>query len=357
MEFLTIDALDYETALKEARALYGSLVRVHTRKDYTAKKGLRRERRCAITFYLVREQEPAEQEPQVAIEQPEPRAKLQDPVGDQQLFIAELLQANDFTDEYVDLAIKALAEDPKDASNEELQMRLLEYIIESVSINHELYAHPQHYFVLLGPTGVGKTTTLVKMAMLYGMIVQESSPMKVALLSLDSYRTGASNQIEQFSKDLGLDLYHAHSEEELSRLLKKLDAYSLVLVDTMGKSANQGELSLHLKSLLTVLPQERCTYSLAVSASHKSRDLKRFVSLFSSYPLQSLVVTKLDETEDIGNILSVSKETGLPLLFFTNGQKVPENLLKATNEVILSYLKGFSLDFSTLGDSQISPLL
>lgn len=133
-----------------------------------------------------------------------------------------------------------------------------------------------------------------------------------------------------------------------------LESYSLVLVDTMGKSANQGELNLHLKSLLMVLPQEKCSCSLAISASHKGRDLERFVKLFSSYRLESLVVTKLDETEDIGNVLSLSKHSTLPLLFFTNGQKVPENLLKATSEVILSYLRGFSLDLQALGQNQNS---
>jgi flagellar biosynthesis protein FlhF len=65
-----------------------------------------------------------------------------------------------------------------------------------------------------------------------------------------------------------------------------------------------------------------------------------------------MVVTKLDETEDIGNVLSVSKSNDLPLLFFTNGQKVPENLLKATNEAILSYLRGFALDLQALSQNQ-----
>ncbi|NBK22535.1 MAG: hypothetical protein EOM68_10965 [Spirochaetia bacterium] len=394
MEFITLDAQDYETALKEARTAYGTSVRVHTRNDYQIKKGMKKMRRCTITFYLVKERvaddeqidsmgneafpagsitsvpigpkdaeildlsETEREETENSREDFErtPKAKhLDTPIGDekhQHQVLKDLLEENDFTDGYIQEASAKLLTDMQFTTLEELEMALLEHIIESVAINHSQYTKPKHFFVLLGPTGVGKTTTLVKMAMFYLKNRYERPEEKVALLSLDSYRTGATNQIELFARDFGLDLFHAHTEEELSELLPILNTYSLVLVDTMGKSANQGELSLHLKSLLMVLPQERSSYALAVSASHKNRDLERFVTLFSSYPLESLVVTKLDETEDIGNIISVSKNNNLPLLFFTNGQKVPDNLLKATNEVILSYLRGFALDLQAMGQNQ-----
>ncbi len=410
MEFITLDAQDYETALKEARTTYGTSVRVHTRKDYQVKKGLKKMRRCTITFYLVKERasddehidsfdtrvieeslgtdeksayvlyeettdpkdpidakdhsdvqyvsETVYDETKGTIEanEPSPKAKHLDTSIEgrehQHQLLKALLEENDFTDGYIQEAMTKLLTDMQFGTLEELEMAVLEHIIESVAINHSQYTKPKQFFVLLGPTGVGKTTTLVKMALFYLKSLYEREEEKVALLSLDSYRTGATNQIELFSKDFGLDLYHAHSEVELSKLLPILSTYSLVLVDTMGKSANQGELSLHLKSLLMVLPQEKTSHALAVSASHKNRDLQRFVKLFSSYPLESLVVTKLDETEDIGNVLSVSKNNNLPLLFLTNGQKVPDNLLKATSEVILSYLRGFSLDLQALSANQ-----
>ena len=345
MDFLSLDAQDYETALKEARTAYGSSVRVHTRKDYLVKKGMRSQRRCTITFYLVEDKPHPVQDRQDGREE----ETLLEGKEQQQQLLTDLLQENDFSDEYVGQALQSLLQERQFKTLKELEMALLEHILENVRFNHSHYILPKQFFVLLGPAGVGKTTTLVKMAMFY---LKTDSAHKVALLSLDSYRTGATDQIEQFSKDFGLDLFHAHTEQELSELLPILDTYSLVLVDTMGKSANQGELALHLKSLLMVLPQDRCSHALAVSASHKGRDLERFVKLFSSFPLESLVVTKLDETEDIGNVLSVSKSSTLPLLFFTNGQKVPENLMKATGEVILSYLRGFSFDLLALGQNQ-----
>lgn len=394
MEFITLDAQDYETALKEARTTYGTSVRVHTRNDYQIKKGMKRQSRCTITFYLVKERILGDEIFQGSMESLGPRGgvgglessgtietgeyiidsdnkesseKNEDketesinptmvkPINggkDQHLLLTGLLEDNDFADRYILEAIPKLLQDGQFESLEALEMALLEYIIEGVTFNHSQYTKPRQFFVLLGPTGVGKTTSLVKMAMFYLKSLYEDPDERVALLSLDSYRTGATNQIEQFAKDFGLDLFHAHTEVELSALLPILEGYSLVLVDTMGTSANQGELSLHLKSLLMVLPQDKCSFALAVSASHKNRDLDRFVKLFSSYQLDSLVVTKLDETEAIGNVLSVSRQSNLPLLFFTNGQKVPDNLLQATNEVILSYLRGFTLDLQALSQNQ-----
>ena len=409
MEFITLDAQDYETALKEARTTYGTSVRVHTRKDYQLKKGMRKETRCTITFYLVKERiisdevfqesitsvenadngqgserkekaenaEPehpdtkeseetttksetrdkSEQEPTLKIPEknkdiPPSKAKHIEAGKSQQELLKGLLEENDFADSYIQEALPKLLQGSQFETLEELEMTLLEYIIEGVAINHSQYTRPKQFFVLMGPTGVGKTTSLVKMAMFYLKSLYEDPDERVALLSLDSYRTGATGQIELFAEDFSLDLFHAHSEEELSELLPTLVGYDMVLVDTMGTSANQGELSLHLKSLLMVLPQEKSSYALAVSASHKNRDLERFVKLFSSYKLDSLVVTKLDETEAIGNVLSVSRQSELPLLFFTNGQKVPDNLLKATNEVILSYLRGFTLDLQAMGQNQ-----
>jgi flagellar biosynthesis protein FlhF len=199
---------------------------------------------------------------------------------------------------------------------------------------------------------VGKTTTLVKIAMLYSQLVPEECQLKVAVLSLDSFRAGAFAQIETFCHDLHIDLFRCTDEEELSALLEQLDSYDLVLVDTMGKSPKDGELALKLKTMLSVLPKKDTAYYLAVSASHKQRDMDRYFQLLGSYKISSMVVTKTDETENVGNILSFSKSHNLPLLFMTDGQKVPQDLHKASNELILSFLEGFSLDFRTMGMPQ-----
>lgn len=352
MHFFTLDAPDYETALKEARTQYGTSVRVHTRKDYVIRKSFVKKRRCTISFYLVEEKDKEAEIPEspVVLSNPEKVASFPQDWDGQKAVMTALLEENDFSEAYQRQCITTLLpEGVVFERADELEMALLEHLVQTTIIDYNLNSLSKQFFVMVGPTGVGKTTTLVKMALFYLQSRASASQNNtVALLSLDSYRTGATNQIEQFAQDFGLELFHAHSEEELSDLLPILRSYPLVLVDTMGKSETQGELSLHLKSLLSVLPQEECSYSLAVSASHKGRDLERFVTQFSSYPLSSFIVTKLDETLAIGNVLSVSTLRALPMLFFTNGQKVPDNLVKASNAVILSYMRGFTLDLQSL---------
>jgi flagellar biosynthesis protein FlhF len=370
VDFITIVASDYDSALKQARNEYGPAVRIQTRKDFLLGSAFNRKPACEISFYLVEtkieeelkvdEQEAGVKEEVVVSassenkEQKELTGFLPQVVAPSQskAQLLDLLKANDFGDAYVEEAAKTILSGETLFSKDDFEMHILEYIIDAISIDHASFAHPPKYFVLLGPTGVGKTTTLVKIAMLYSQLVPEECQLKVAVLSLDSFRAGAFAQIETFCHDLHIDLFRCTDEEELSALLEQLDSYDLVLVDTMGKSPKDGELALKLKTMLSVLPKKDTAYYLAVSASHKQRDMDRYFQLLGSYKISSMVVTKTDETENVGNILSFSKSHNLPLLFMTDGQKVPQDLHKASNELILSFLEGFSLDFRTMGMPQ-----
>jgi flagellar biosynthesis protein FlhF len=375
VDFITIVSSDYDSALRQARLEHGSAVRIQTRRDFAVGSSLSKKSACEISFYLVQQgqkeifcAEPVKEEiaPVEVVEAPAeiPVAPVETKKvsegflsqmvapSQSKAFLVDLLKDNDFGEEYIAEAAQAiLAGDPLFAKDD-FEMQILDYIIDSIEIDHSSYTHPPKYFVLLGPTGVGKTTTMVKVAMLYSQIVPCECQLKVAILSLDSFRAGAHAQIETFCQDLDLDLFSCNEETELSTLLEKLNTYDLVLVDTMGKSPKDGELAVKLKTMLSVLPKDDTGYYLAVSASHKQRDMDRYLQLLSSYRLSSIVVTKTDETENIGNILSFSKKHRIPLLFLTDGQKVPQDLHKASNELILGFLQGFSLDFSTLGTPQ-----
>jgi flagellar biosynthesis protein FlhF len=375
VDFITITSIDYDSALKQARLEYGSAVRIQTRRDFTMGSALSKKSACEISFYLVQQGqkeilsgEPVKEElePVLPVEEtvenpvaPAEPQKVSEGFISQMVapsqsksLLVDLLKDNDFGEEYISEAVEAILAGETLFSKDDFEMQILDYIIDAIEIDHSSYTHPPKYFVLLGPTGVGKTTTMVKVAMLYSQIVPLEVQLKVAILSLDSFRAGAHAQIETFCQDLDLDLFSCNEETELSTLLEKLNTYDLVLVDTMGKSPKDAELAIKLKTMLSVLPKEDTGYYLAVSASHKQRDMDRYLQLLSSYRLSSIIVTKTDETENIGNILSFSKKHGIPLLFLTDGQKVPQDLHKASNELILGFLQGFSLDFSTLGTPQ-----
>lgn len=368
VDFITIVASDYDSALKQARSEYGPAVRIQTRKDFFMGSSFTKKAACEISFYLVEPkgeetkpvEKPKEHEEPVLASSLQGKA-LHDMNGflpemvvpsQSKALLEDLLRGNDFGDEYIREVANAVIGTDTLYSKDEFEMKILEYIIDAISIDHASFAHPPKYFVLLGPTGVGKTTTLVKIAMLYSQIVPAECQLKVAMLSLDSFRAGAFAQIETFCNDLHIDLFRCTAEGELSLLLGQLDSYDLVLVDTMGKSPKDGELALKLKAMLSVLPKKETSYYLAVSASHKQRDMERYYNLLGSYTISSMVVTKTDETENVGNVLSFGRSHNLPLLFMTDGQKVPQDLHKASNELILGFLEGFSLDFRTMGTTQ-----
>ncbi|MDY4610940.1 MAG: hypothetical protein SPD11_10045 [Sphaerochaetaceae bacterium] len=270
----------------------------------------------------------------------------------------ELLLKNDFSRGYIDSTLEVLRAEQNSLqivpSPEEFELRLVDHILASVEIDHASQLHPPKVFILLGPTGIGKTTTIAKIAALYGTLPPEEFRRKVAIITLDTFRIGAYEQIASFGEALSIPVFSAEGEDEFYRLLDELSGYDLILVDTIGKSPRDKELAVKLKTLLSVPSKEGTKCYLAVSASMKEADICKALEQFSPFGIESLVVTKTDETQTIGNIVSIGQERKLPLLFITDGQKVPKDIHKASSAYVLNLLQGFSMDFGALWENQIS---
>ena len=218
-------------------------------------------------------------------------------------------------------------------------MILSERLLKTIGIDYQRQLHPKHFIVFIGPTGSGKTTTLAKVAYLF-----RESGKSVAIITLDSYRMGAFEQVSAFGSALSIPVALAGAEDELLAAAERFASFDMVFVDTMGLSPKDKELNLRLKGLLSLLDISRSDYILTVPASMKEEDIMEQYSSYSEYSPSSLVVTKLDETETIGNVLSFSYKVSVPILFFTNGQKVPDDIEKASGSVVLEHMKGFGLD-------------
>ncbi len=270
----------------------------------------------------------------------------------------ELLLRNDFSRNYVDSLMEEIRLELEAASTipsrEEFELQLVDRIVASVDIDHASQLHPPKVFILLGPTGIGKTTTIAKIAALYGTLPPEEFRRKVAVITLDTFRIGAYEQIASFGEALDIPVFSAEGEEDFYRLLDELSSYELILVDTIGKSPRDMELAVKMKTLLSVPSKDVTKCYLAVSASMKEADIYKTLEQFSPFGIESLVVTKTDETQTIGNIVSICHERKLPLLFITDGQKVPKDIHKASSAYILNLLQGFSMDFGALWENQIS---
>lgn len=356
MEYITITSDTYENAVAEAKAKYGPRIRVHSRRDYTVGGGLftKKRNKSEIVCYLSSEKEEAENVTMKDLKEFEKEAQTPDPstlsaaerretvlVKDEEsedVKEAErLLDLNEITGPLREHLLIDFAKD------HDLALTLSDRIISSVNIDHASQAHPKKYMVFLGPTGSGKTTTLAKIGALYQNVGKS-----VAIITLDSYRVGAYEQVKAFGDAFGIPVEIVKGEDEVLLAQDRFKDYELVLVDTMGISPTDGALNLKLKGLLSLFKEKETSFVLLAAANLKENDLMKQYRRYSDYRISSLIVTKLDETESIGSFLSFSYQTGKPLLFCTNGQKVPTDLKKISTTVVLEYLKGFGIDINRI---------
>jgi flagellar biosynthesis protein FlhF len=190
----------------------------------------------------------------------------------------------------------------------------------------------QKIVAFVGPTGVGKTTTIAKLAA--EEVLQKKR--RVALISLDTYRIAAIEQLRIYAKIIGIPIEVASTPKELETHLKKLRDRDLILIDTAGRSQRNGYQVNELKSFFDkISPLE---IHLVLSNTTKEEDLIETFERFKKIPIHRLIFTKLDESITYGSILNQLLRTKKPLSYFTNGQKVPDDIEIATPEKVVSLI-------------------
>lgn len=182
---------------------------------------------------------------------------------------------------------------------------------------------------LVGPTGVGKTTTIAKIASL--AILEKR--LRVGLINLDSYKVAAADQLATYAKIMNVPFRSVNTRDELTQAIYDFSSLDLVLIDTTGRSQKDQESLLQLRHMLASI--EGVQSVLLMSATTKDSDMNEVVSRFKIFHPVGLVFSKLDETSVYGCIYNTQKRTGLPLLYFTVGQRVPEDIEKASAERVV----------------------
>ncbi|MFT4613153.1 MAG: flagellar biosynthesis protein FlhF [Bacteroidia bacterium] len=178
---------------------------------------------------------------------------------------------------------------------------------------------------LMGATGVGKTTTIAKLA---ARCVQRHGRKQVALVTIDSYRIGGQEQLQTFADYLEIPMAVATDGPELRAALRKLSSRKLVLIDTAGMS--QRDIRLYQQfSMLNSVGCDIDTY-VVLPATAQLRALSEVVSVFRKSALAGAIVTKVDESVSLGGVLDVLLSSHLKLAYVTHGQKVPEDLTPAS---------------------------
>jgi flagellar biosynthesis protein FlhF len=183
--------------------------------------------------------------------------------------------------------------------------------------------------VLVGPPGVGKTTTLVKLAARFGA----TSRFPLQIISMDNYRVGASEQLRTYSSILGVGFDALPSATALERALASYQAKDLILIDTPGYGWRDFPAASDLAALLR--EEAHTSIHLTISASMKPSDVARVADLYEVFDYDALLFTKIDETATIGPMVSESVLRRKPLSYFCAGQRIPDDLEVASRERLL----------------------
>jgi flagellar biosynthesis protein FlhF len=188
----------------------------------------------------------------------------------------------------------------------------------------------------IGPTGVGKTTTLVKLASQYALVHQ----LKVALLTADTYRIGAVEQLRIYRDIMDIPFEAVSTPEDVGPALKRYGDRDLIFFDTAGRSPQNSRQIKDLKAFLEAArPAET---HLCVSATTKNADLLPIVGKFGLVPVNRFLVTKLDETRSLGLLLNLAAGFQVPISYLTTGQNVPNDIEVAVPERMAELVLGES---------------
>src|SRR5699024_2876042 len=185
----------------------------------------------------------------------------------------------------------------------------------------------------VGPTGVGKTTTIAKVAA-KSMLVDKKS---VAFITADTYRIAAIEQLKTYATILNVPIEIVYSQADYEEALQKFAKYDLVFVDTAGRNYRETQYIHELKQFITRSQHPTQTF-LVLSLTAKNSDVQDIYEQFKQLQINQVIFTKVDETESYGSLFNLSVNEKLGIAYLTNGQNVPDDLLEANAKVLTEML-------------------
>ncbi|WP_103105962.1 flagellar biosynthesis protein FlhF [Brevibacillus reuszeri] len=190
------------------------------------------------------------------------------------------------------------------------------------------------YAFFFGPTGVGKTTTIAKLAA--NSMLKEKR--KIGFITADTYRMAAVEQLKTYANILNVPMEVVFSPKEMKQAMERLSDCDLIFVDTAGRNFRNDEYVQGIRELV-----EQGTNSmnyLVLSLSTKYNDMKTIIDNFGDVPVKHVIFTKADETQSFGSIVNVCQNTSLDLSYVTTGQNVPDDIALATPEMVAAMVLG-----------------
>jgi flagellar biosynthesis protein FlhF len=235
--------------------------------------------------------------------------------------LVERLRENEVSKEIIGQLVQRVLNGPAVEDNQAYQ-RLFEQAIVSMlgeaqplSINNE-----RKIIMLLGPTGVGKTTTLAKLAAIYS--TQTSK--KIGLITADTYRIAAVEQLKTYAEILDLPLQIIYSPEEIGEAINRHSNKDLIFIDTPGRNLRQKQQFDELRQLVTL--SKAGEIFLAISATTSFSTISNIIESYSFISNYRIILTKIDECTSLGNVLNIRCFTDNPFAYVTTGQSVPDDI-------------------------------
>jgi flagellar biosynthesis protein FlhF len=224
------------------------------------------------------------------------------------------------------------------ASDEKLLVSyLLEEIDDAVRVRQERLDVPK-MMMLVGPTGVGKTTTIAKLAARYAYLLDQ--PYKVALVNLDSYKVGAVEQLAHYAEIMQIEHHSVATPEAFREKIEALNDFDIILVDTAGMSPYDTKKFIKVIEFVQSDTPRALEVHLTLSATVKYEDMDDIYQNFSFLNPDALIISKFDETRHLGSLINFMLRYDLPASYFSVGQEVPDDLLVANKEYLLERFIG-----------------
>jgi len=195
--------------------------------------------------------------------------------------------------------------------------------------------HNPRIIVLVGPTGVGKTTTIAKLAGIFGIKSNETPAIEVRMITIDTFRVGAKEQLELIGDIMQIPVSCVEDKQSLKKeiAIHKEDT-DLILIDTIGQNPKDSVKLDEMKKILDGAGSG-AEFHLVISANTKTGDIENYLQAFSIFNYISVILTKIDETGTTSDIVSILADKGIPVSYITNGRLIPDDIEKADEKHFL----------------------
>ncbi|NKQ41348.1 MAG: flagellar biosynthesis protein FlhF [Sulfurovum sp.] len=233
---------------------------------------------------------------------------------------------------WIDKILKGISEDTVLEDEQLLLSYILDEIDDKLSVKAEDMSQSK-MMMLIGSTGVGKTTTVAKLAARYALLLDR--PLRVALVNLDTFRVGAYEQLEHYAVQMQIEHIKVERVEEFETVLFELEGYDVILIDTAGISPYDTGKLIKTIEFLQSTGKHNIETSLVVSATAKRDDIVDIYEHFSFLDIDSAILTKFDETKKIGELFGFLIENDIPVSYISSGQSVPDDLELASKEKLM----------------------